>query len=80
MSHGSQFPIQVANEAEHCLTIVLSQYEPFRCLSVSDPEIPICSTKIPISLNVVLLLSICMKVFITLSCTWIAGCRSFVGD
>lgn len=27
--------IQVTNEAEHCLTIVLSQYDPFRCLSVS---------------------------------------------
>lgn len=26
--------IQVSNEAEHCLTVVLSQYDPFRCLSV----------------------------------------------
>lgn len=26
--------IQVSNDAEHCLTIVLSQYDPFRCLSV----------------------------------------------
>ncbi|XAR58694.1 hypothetical protein NMG60_11014186 [Bertholletia excelsa] len=28
---------KVANEAEHCLTIVLSQYDPFRCLSVIIP-------------------------------------------
>ncbi|XP_057965079.1 CLIP-associated protein isoform X2 [Malania oleifera] len=28
---------KVANEAEHCLTIVLSQYDPFRCLSVIVP-------------------------------------------
>uniref|UniRef100_A0A5B7AGT6 Putative CLIP-associated protein isoform X1 n=1 Tax=Davidia involucrata TaxID=16924 RepID=A0A5B7AGT6_DAVIN len=28
---------KVANEAEHCLTIVLSQYDPFRCLSVIAP-------------------------------------------
>ncbi|XP_057508381.1 CLIP-associated protein-like isoform X1 [Actinidia eriantha] len=28
---------KVANEAEHCLTIVLSQYDPFRCLSVVIP-------------------------------------------
>lgn len=26
--------VQVSNEAEHCLTVVLSQYDPFRCLSV----------------------------------------------
>ena len=26
--------LQVSNEAEHCLTIVLSQNDPFRCLSV----------------------------------------------
>ncbi|MCI04136.1 CLIP-associated protein-like, partial [Trifolium medium] len=25
---------KVSNEAEHCLTIVLSQNDPFRCLSV----------------------------------------------
>lgn len=30
--------IQVSNEAEHCLTIVLSQYDPFRCLSVCGPK------------------------------------------
>ncbi|KAA8543449.1 hypothetical protein F0562_021056 [Nyssa sinensis] len=28
---------KVANEAEHCLTVVLSQYDPFRCLSVIVP-------------------------------------------
>lgn len=28
--------VQVANEAEHCLTMVLSLYDPFRCLSVSS--------------------------------------------
>ncbi|RVW53566.1 CLIP-associated protein [Vitis vinifera] len=28
---------KVSNEAEHCLTIVLSQYDPFRCLSVIIP-------------------------------------------
>ncbi|CAL5353551.1 hypothetical protein CsSME_00041593 [Camellia sinensis var. sinensis] len=28
---------KVANEAEHCLTIVLSQYDSFRCLSVIVP-------------------------------------------
>jgi len=28
---------KVSNEAEHCLTIVLSQYDPFRCLSVIVP-------------------------------------------
>ncbi|GFY99513.1 CLIP-associated protein [Actinidia rufa] len=28
---------KVANEAEHCLAIVLSQYDPFRCLSVVIP-------------------------------------------
>ncbi|KAK2986374.1 hypothetical protein RJ640_026638 [Escallonia rubra] len=28
---------KVASEAEHCLTIVLSQYDPFRCLSVIVP-------------------------------------------
>jgi len=28
---------KVANEAEHCLAIVLSQYDPFRCLSVIVP-------------------------------------------
>ncbi|KAL0437301.1 UNVERIFIED_CONTAM: CLIP-associated protein [Sesamum radiatum] len=28
---------KVANESEHCLTIVLSQYDPFRCLSVIVP-------------------------------------------
>ncbi|KAJ8749496.1 hypothetical protein K2173_025691 [Erythroxylum novogranatense] len=28
---------KVSNEAEHCLTIVLSQYDPFRCLSVVVP-------------------------------------------
>lgn len=28
---------KIANEAEHCLTIVLSQYDPFRCLSVIVP-------------------------------------------
>nr|GMD73114.1 CLIP-associated protein-like [Ipomoea batatas] len=28
---------KVASEAEHCLTIVLSQYDPFRCLSVITP-------------------------------------------
>lgn len=28
---------KVGNEAEHCLTIVLSQYDPFRCLSVIIP-------------------------------------------
>ncbi|XP_058749347.1 CLIP-associated protein-like isoform X2 [Vicia villosa] len=28
---------KVSNEAEHCLTIVLSQYDPFRCLSVIAP-------------------------------------------
>ncbi|XP_058195992.1 CLIP-associated protein [Rhododendron vialii] len=28
---------KVANEAEHCLAIVLSQYEPFRCLTVIVP-------------------------------------------
>lgn len=27
---------QVSSEAEHCLSIVLSQYDPFRCLSVRD--------------------------------------------
>lgn len=26
--------IQVSNEAEQCLTVVLSQYDPFRCLTV----------------------------------------------
>jgi len=26
--------LQVSNEAEHCLTSVLSQNDPFRCLSV----------------------------------------------
>nr|GLL33242.1 CLIP-associated protein-like [Ipomoea trifida] len=30
---------KVANEAEHCLTIVLSQYDPFRCLSVVVPSL-----------------------------------------
>ncbi|CAH9074425.1 unnamed protein product [Cuscuta epithymum] len=30
---------KVANEAEHCLTIVLSQYDPFRCLSVVVPAL-----------------------------------------
>ncbi|KAI3694364.1 hypothetical protein L1987_77329 [Smallanthus sonchifolius] len=28
---------KVSNEAEHCITIVLSQYDPFRCLSVIVP-------------------------------------------
>ncbi|KAE8685329.1 CLIP-associated protein [Hibiscus syriacus] len=28
---------KVSNEAEHCLNIVLSQYDPFRCLSVIVP-------------------------------------------
>ncbi|KAL3620543.1 hypothetical protein CASFOL_035455 [Castilleja foliolosa] len=28
---------KVANESEHCLTTVLSQYDPFRCLSVIVP-------------------------------------------
>ncbi|KAG2716861.1 hypothetical protein I3760_03G147400 [Carya illinoinensis] len=28
---------KVSNEAEHCLTAVLSQYDPFRCLSVIVP-------------------------------------------
>ncbi|XP_027364185.1 CLIP-associated protein-like [Abrus precatorius] len=28
---------KVSNEAEHCLTIVLSQHDPFRCLSVIVP-------------------------------------------
>uniref|UniRef100_A0A2P2MUH6 TOG domain-containing protein n=1 Tax=Rhizophora mucronata TaxID=61149 RepID=A0A2P2MUH6_RHIMU len=28
---------KVSNEAEHCLTIALSQYDPFRCLSVVVP-------------------------------------------
>ncbi|PRQ25613.1 putative CLASP domain, TOG domain-containing protein [Rosa chinensis] len=28
---------QVSNESEHCLSIVLSQYDPFRCLSVIVP-------------------------------------------
>ncbi|XP_021907185.1 CLIP-associated protein [Carica papaya] len=28
---------KVSNEAEHCLTIILSQYDPFRCLSVIAP-------------------------------------------
>ncbi|OAY34735.2 CLIP-associated protein isoform X2 [Manihot esculenta] len=28
---------KVSNEAEHCLSIVLSQYDPFRCLSVVVP-------------------------------------------
>ncbi|KAG2712081.1 hypothetical protein I3760_04G108200 [Carya illinoinensis] len=28
---------KVSNEAEHCLTIILSQYDPFRCLSVIVP-------------------------------------------
>ncbi|KAL8489961.1 hypothetical protein ACS0TY_025747 [Phlomoides rotata] len=28
---------KVSNESEHCLTIVLSQYDPFRCLSVIVP-------------------------------------------
>ncbi|XP_050204614.1 CLIP-associated protein isoform X2 [Mercurialis annua] len=28
---------KVSNEAEHCLSIVLSQYDPFRCLSVIVP-------------------------------------------
>ncbi|KAK0581454.1 hypothetical protein LWI29_013990 [Acer saccharum] len=28
---------KVSNEAEHCLTVVLSQYDPFRCLSVIVP-------------------------------------------
>ncbi|EPS69812.1 hypothetical protein M569_04950, partial [Genlisea aurea] len=28
---------KVANESEHCLTVVLSQYDPFRCLSVVVP-------------------------------------------
>ncbi|XP_009799876.1 CLIP-associated protein [Nicotiana tabacum] len=29
--------LKVANEAEHCLTMVLSLYDPFRCLSVVVP-------------------------------------------
>jgi CLIP-associating protein 1/2 len=29
--------LKVANEAEHCLTVVLAQYDPFRCLSVIVP-------------------------------------------
>lgn len=29
--------LQVSNESEHCLSIVLSQYDPFRCLSVIVP-------------------------------------------
>ncbi|CAK9140825.1 unnamed protein product [Ilex paraguariensis] len=28
---------KVANESEHCLTVILSQYDPFRCLSVIIP-------------------------------------------
>ncbi|KAG7014585.1 CLIP-associated protein [Cucurbita argyrosperma subsp. argyrosperma] len=28
---------KVSNDAEHCLTVVLSQYDPFRCLSVITP-------------------------------------------
>ncbi|MFS7888508.1 putative armadillo-like helical, CLASP domain, TOG domain-containing protein [Helianthus anomalus] len=28
---------KVSNEAEHCLTVVLSQYDPFKCLSVIVP-------------------------------------------
>ncbi|KAL5562043.1 hypothetical protein UlMin_031790 [Ulmus minor] len=28
---------KVSNEAEHCLTVVLAQYDPFRCLSVIVP-------------------------------------------
>ncbi|KAF8007026.1 hypothetical protein BT93_K1129 [Corymbia citriodora subsp. variegata] len=29
--------VKVSNEAEHCLSIVLSKYDPFRCLSVIVP-------------------------------------------
>ncbi|KAF1881001.1 hypothetical protein Lal_00023031 [Lupinus albus] len=36
--HGTKDIIpKVSNESEHCLTIVLSQYDPFRCLSVIVP-------------------------------------------
>lgn len=35
LSHYFYIYIQVSSESEHCLTIVLSQYDPFRCLSVS---------------------------------------------
>ncbi|CAL0309819.1 unnamed protein product [Lupinus luteus] len=36
--HGTKDNIpKVSNESEHCLTIVLSQYDPFRCLSVIVP-------------------------------------------
>lgn len=28
---------KVSNEAEHCLSVVFSQYDPFRCLSVIVP-------------------------------------------
>ena len=29
------FPFQVSNEAQQCLSVILSKYDPFRCLSVS---------------------------------------------
>ncbi|MBA0709912.1 hypothetical protein Golax_024926, partial [Gossypium laxum] len=32
---------KVSNEAEHCLNTVLSQYDPFRCLSVSAPPMDV---------------------------------------
>uniref|UniRef100_A0A2P2MUJ3 CLIP-associated protein isoform X1 n=2 Tax=Rhizophora mucronata TaxID=61149 RepID=A0A2P2MUJ3_RHIMU len=36
--HASKDAVaKVSNEAEHCLTLVLSQYDPFRCLSVVVP-------------------------------------------
>ncbi|KAL3517765.1 hypothetical protein ACH5RR_020354 [Cinchona calisaya] len=36
--HGTKDTVpKVSNEAEHCLTIVLSQYDPLRCLSVIAP-------------------------------------------
>ncbi|CAN6460516.1 unnamed protein product [Victoria cruziana] len=36
--HASRDSVaKVSNEAERCLTIVLSQYEPYRCLSVITP-------------------------------------------
>lgn len=76
-----QFPIQVANEAEQCLTLVLSQYDPFRCLSVSGTGISRCLPKIPRSLNLLGLdLSFSMYVYIVFSFSVIAGYHPFVGD
>lgn len=69
------FQIQVAHEAEHCLTNVLSQYDPFRCLSVSY-----CLSQLHGTLGMCLALGpVGIYVFLFYSIIGIAGYCPFVG-